>query len=122
MPRRGATAWCPPARLGVRPGAERRTAPVPMVPWRDVSQRHAVRSRALAEAVLGALELHGEGPTRLRERLTHPLLGMNAPALMLDCATLTSGVDRARLSEPGGLRQLAVAIADGVANYRETVR
>jgi N-acetylmuramoyl-L-alanine amidase len=115
--RRGATAWCAPARMGMPPPIERRNAPVTMLPWREVSQRHAVRSRALAEAVLGALELHGDGPTRLRERLTYPLLGVDAPALMLDCATLTSAIDRARLTGSGHLRDLAAAVADGIVAY-----
>jgi N-acetylmuramoyl-L-alanine amidase len=120
--RRGATAWCPPPRPGAREGSERRNAPVPMLSWREVSRRHAVRSRALGEALLGAMELRGQGPSRLRERLTTPLLGMNAPALMLECATLTSSADRARLLRAGGLRELAQAIAEGIVTYLQAGR
>ena len=123
---RGATAYCPPstfvaAEAGARPaGGE--TVPTPQavvpVPWRDVALRHAVPSRSLADAILSALELRGLGPTRLRERLPSTLLGVNAPGLLLECATLTSPADRERVTQPAGLRDLAAAIADGVVAWQ----
>ena len=82
--------------------------------WRDVAARHAVESRALADAVTAAFEERGLGPARVRERLPVPLLGVNAPGILLECATLTSAEDLARVSAPEGLRALASAIADGV--------
>jgi len=116
----GATAWCPPASFAEgRPDA--RTAaftPVAMTPWRDVAVRHAVESRALADAVTDAMERHGVGPARVRERLPVPLLGVNAPGLALECATLTFAADRHRLTAPDGLRVLAAAIADGLLAYQ----
>ncbi len=116
----GATAWCPPASYA-EPARDTRAAalgPVPLTPWRDVALRHAVESRALAEALTAALEQDGLGPARVRERLTRPLLGVNAPALLLECATLTSPADRARVTSPEGLRDLAGAIADGLFAYQ----
>jgi N-acetylmuramoyl-L-alanine amidase len=131
---RGATAYCPPATVardeplgGFDPEAEEwagdarvaaRAGRLVLLPWRDVGTRHAVRSRALAEAVLSALELRGQGPTRLRERLPFDLLGVNAPGILLECATLTAPEDRERVTQEEGLRQLAVSIAEGVAAYR----
>jgi N-acetylmuramoyl-L-alanine amidase len=130
---RGATAYCPPAavtepeRLGTgRASGDAATAAsgadgpgrVVLLPWRDVATRHAVQSRALAEAVLSALELGGQGPTRLRELLPYDLLGVNAPGILLECATLTSPEDRERVMQEEGLRRLAVGIADGIAAYR----
>jgi N-acetylmuramoyl-L-alanine amidase len=126
---RGATAYCPLATVG---GSEEEPEPVPargartvaasarlsLLPWREVATRHAVQSRALAEAVLSAIELRGLGPTRLRERLPYTFLGVNAPGILLECGTLTSPGDRERLLGPGGLEALASTIAEGVAAYR----
>jgi N-acetylmuramoyl-L-alanine amidase len=116
---RGVTAYCPPATFGDVPAAEAGPARVEVLPWRDVATRHAVRSRQLAEAVLSALELRGHGPSRLRELLPYPLLGVNAPGLMLECATLTSDTDRARVTGRMGLAELAQAIAAGLDAYRK---
>ncbi len=116
----GATAWCPPASFA-EPAADARAAalaPVTLTPWRDVALRHAVESRALGEAVTAALEQNGLGPARVRERLTRPLLGVNAPALLLECATLTSPADLSRITSPEGMRDLARAIADGLFAYQ----
>lgn len=117
---RGATAWCPPASFAEAPGDARSSAlaPVALTPWRDVALRHAVDSRSLGEAVTAALEQRGLGPARVRERLTRALLGVNAPGLTLECATLTSAEDRARVTAPEGLRDLAAAIADGLFAYQ----
>jgi N-acetylmuramoyl-L-alanine amidase len=110
---RGATAWCP--TLGASAGDEAAPAGgIVMTTWRDVAVRHAVESRALADAITAAFEARGLGPARVRERLPVPLLGVNAPGIALECATLTSAADLARVSAPDGLRELAVAIADGV--------
>jgi N-acetylmuramoyl-L-alanine amidase len=123
---RGATAWCPPLPPGgAVAGAtgrarerEERFAPITLTPWRDVARRHAVRSRALAEAVRSALVLHDRGPVRVRETLPGPLVGVDAPGLMLDCATLTSPGDLDRLRAPDGLRTLAATLADAIAAWR----
>ncbi|MBI1798445.1 MAG: N-acetylmuramoyl-L-alanine amidase [Candidatus Eisenbacteria bacterium] len=116
----GASAYCPPADVSATAGLLGGVGPnaIAVLPWRDVAARHAVESRALAEAVLGSLELRGLGPTRLRERLPCPLLGVHAPGLLLECATLTSPEDRARVSTPEGLDALARAITDGIEAYR----
>ena len=120
---RGATAYCPAATFAAaaepaREGGVPRSQPLSLLPWRDVALRHAVESRSLADAVLSALELRGQGPTRFRERLGVPLLGVNAPGLVLECATLTSPADRARVQQPAGLRELAATIAEGVQAWQ----
>jgi N-acetylmuramoyl-L-alanine amidase len=88
-----------------------------VLPWRDVATRHAVQSRELAEDLLSSLELRGLGPTRLRELLPYALLGVNAPGLMLECATLTSEADRSRVTGTQGLTELAASIVDGIEAY-----
>ncbi len=117
---RGATAYCPPATFGARGAAGRAggLAPVAVLPWRDVATRHAVESRALAESVLGSLALHDLGPTRLRELLPYSLLGVNAPGILLECATLTSPSDLARVGAPGGIPALAAGIAEGIVAWQ----
>ena len=126
---RGATAYCPLATVGgsedePEPAAQASSrmaaasARLSLLPWREVATRHAVQSRALAEAVLSTIELRGLGPTRLRERLPYTFLGVNAPGILLECGTLTSPGDRERLLSPGGLEALAATIAEGVAAYR----
>ena len=115
----GVTAYCPPATFAgpEASGSEAARSQVVMLPWRDVALRHAVESRSLAEAILTALELRGEGPTRLREHLPVPLLGVNAPGLVLECAALTTPADRDRLGQ-GGLHDLATTLADGVLTWQ----
>jgi N-acetylmuramoyl-L-alanine amidase len=120
---RGATAFCPPATFEAPPGGaegtmERASTRLVLLPWRDVAIRHAVQSRALAEAVLSALELRGLGPTRLREQLPYDLLGVNAPGILLECSTLTSAADRDRVTQDAGLEQLAATVADGLTAYQ----
>jgi len=117
---RGATGYCPPATVGAGTEGEGGRGPLPVVllPWRDVASGHAVESRALAEAVLSAIELRGQGPTRLRERLSTSLLGVNAPGILLECATLTAPGDRDRVLQEEGLRDLAASIAEGVVAYQ----
>jgi N-acetylmuramoyl-L-alanine amidase len=116
-PRAGATAWCPPAGVGARSGPGSPRAPLALLPWRDVGARRAVQGRAAAEAILESLERAGLGPVRLRERLMVPLLGVDAAGVMLDCATLSAPGDRARVTGGHGLRDLSVAIAEGVARW-----
>jgi len=120
---RGATAYCPPATFAGPEGSMggdggQSRSQVIMLPWRDVALRHAVESRTLAEAILSALELRGQGPTRLRERLPVPLLGVNAPGLVLECAAITTAADRDRVGREGGMRDLATTVADGVVAWQ----
>jgi N-acetylmuramoyl-L-alanine amidase len=118
---RGATAYCPPATFteaGDGEASPGGSQPFQLLPWRDVAVRQAVQSRSLAEAVLSALELRGEGPTRLRDRLPCALLGVNAPGLLLECAVLTSPADRERVQQAQGLQELAATIAEGVLAWQ----
>ena len=117
---RGVTAWCAPATTGeTTPAGSGVATPVEILPWRDVATRYAVRSREIAESLLAALELHGDGPARLHERLPVPLLGVNAPGLLLECGTLTSPADRARLDSGQGVADLATAIAEGLEHWQK---
>jgi N-acetylmuramoyl-L-alanine amidase len=77
-----------------------------------------VAARQLSEDLLSALELHSQGPTRLREILPYSMLGVNAPGLLLECATLTSDADRARVAAPRGLADLAATIAEGIEAWQ----
>jgi N-acetylmuramoyl-L-alanine amidase len=115
---RGATAWCPPATFVAHDAGPGPSPTAALLPWREVAVRHAVQSRALAEAVLSAIALSGEGPTRLRERMPYSMLGVNAPGMLLECATLTSPADRERVTQEAGLRELAATIAEGVQAWQ----
>ena len=116
---RGFTAYCPPATSGeTAPGGNGFPSPIEILPWRDVATRHAVRAREIAESVTASVELRGEGPARLRETLPYPLLGVNAPGLLLECGTLTSSQDRERLAGPRGIADLAASIAEGVETWQ----
>ncbi len=112
----GRLAWCPPARPAA--GAPPAAGLVALLPWRDIALERAVESRGLAESVTAALERRGFGPTRVRERLPLALVGVQAPGVLLECGTLTNADERARLLAPGGLRALAVAIAEGVLSWQ----
>ncbi len=112
----GATLYCPPASTPDATIAG--YVPLSLTAWRDVAVEHAVASRTLSEALGSALEQRGFGPVRVRERLPVALLGVNAPGVLVECSTLSSPEDLAKLLRPGGLRVLAVAIAEGVAGYQ----
>jgi N-acetylmuramoyl-L-alanine amidase len=114
----GATAYCPPAIAAGGGDPLDQAGGWTLRAWRDIPLAHAVQSRALAEAMLSALELRGQGPTRLRETLPFALVGVDAPGILLECATLTSPDDRRRVSRPDGLRILASTLADGVEAYQ----
>ena len=55
---------------------------------------------------------------RLRERLATPLLGINAPGMVLECAALTAPADRERVRQEVGLRELASTVAEGVEAWQ----
>jgi N-acetylmuramoyl-L-alanine amidase len=114
---RGVTAYCPPATYAGTGVEASGPGVLELQSWRDVATRHAVRSRQLAESVLSSLELRGLGPARLREVLPYPLLGVNAPGMLLECATLTSDADRSRVTSADGIPRLAAAIASGIEAY-----
>jgi len=116
---RGATVYCPPATFGAKGGEPRPGArPIAVLPWSEVATRHAVQARALGDAVVGMMELRGLGPTRMRELLAINLFGVNAPGIVLECATLTSPDDRTRLARPRGIAELAAGIAEGIVAYQ----
>ncbi len=116
----GATAYCPPATYAASQ-REQTSGVIALLPWRDVALRHAVAARELADDLLSALELRSQGPTRLREILPYPMLGVNAPGLLLECATLTSDTDRARILSPRGLAELAATLADGIQAWQRNL-
>jgi N-acetylmuramoyl-L-alanine amidase len=118
---RGITILCPPARFGGTPlPPPPRVAPISVMPWRDVAERHAVQSLALAEVLRSTLELNGLGPVRLREMLPTTLIGVDATGLMIECGELTSSAERARLADPAALARMAALIADGVRAWERS--
>jgi len=134
---RGVTAWCPPTDAESPPpveaaapppgrhgrgtaGGARDRGPLALLPWRTAALPHAARSRAFAEAVRSAFELRDLGPVRVREFLTEPLAGVDAPCVMLECGTLTAPADAERLRDPAGLRATAVTLADAIAAWRRS--
>jgi len=134
---RGVTAWCPPTNAEPPPpvevpeppggrhgrgpgGGARDRGPLALLPWRSAALPHAARSRAFAEAVRSAFELRDLGPVRVRELLTEPLAGVDAPCVMLECGTLTAPADAERLRSPAGLRATAATLADAIAAWRRS--
>lgn len=109
---RGVTAYFAPAT-----DRERDPASSTLREWRGASAVHATDSRDLAEAVLAAIEARGLGPTRSREVLPYPLIGVDAPGILLECATLSSESDLQRVTGEDGVRALATAIVDGLGAY-----
>ena len=67
-----------------------------------------------------AFVLRDLGPVRVREFVTEPLVGVDAPGVMLECATLTSPTDAERLRSPDALRAIAATLADAVAAWRRS--
>lgn len=112
----GAVVWCAP---GTGLGDVEPLAPgmVAVRPWRDAGLDRASESRQLADAVAAALDRHGDGPAHVRERMPFPLLGVQAPGVMIACGNLARVEQRARLTAPGGLDALADAIAEGVVAW-----
>ncbi|MCE9627752.1 MAG: N-acetylmuramoyl-L-alanine amidase, partial [Candidatus Eisenbacteria bacterium] len=116
---RGTLAWCPPAVAVANSSTTSAGGGlVSLTPWRDVALDRAVESRGLAESVTGMLERRGFGPTSVRERLPLALVGVQSPGILLECGTLSNPDERARLLASGGLRPLAVAIAEGVLAWQ----
>ena len=50
--------------------------------------------------------------------LPFALLGVNAPGLLLECATLSSPADRERVRQEAGLHELAASIAEGIVAWQ----
>ena len=81
----------------------------------------AVRAGGRYDEAVAVLRRAAEGAEAgllPRERLSYPLLGVNAPGLLLECATLTAPGDRARVASAAGLDALARAITDGLEAYQ----
>ncbi len=109
----GTVLWCAPSGVADESGSRGREG-VEVRPWRDAGVDRAGESRALADAVAESLERHGHGPARVRERPPFPLIGVQAPGIMIACGDLAQAETRARLTAPGGLDALADALAEGL--------
>ena len=91
--------------------------PLALVPWRDAAGRYASDSRGVAELLLAALEADGQSPARLRQVRVLPLEGANMPAVMLECGTLSSEGERARLADARALPRVADVLARALERY-----
>ena len=88
-----------------------------MTGWREAAGRHHAEARTAAEHLLAALAGEGYGPSRLRVVRCHPIEGVDCPAVMLECGTLSRRSERERLTNPVELRRLAAAIAQAMGRY-----
>lgn len=96
-----------------------RGRPVSMTSWKEAAGRHYPEARTAAEHLLGALASEGYGPSRLRVAHSYPTEGVDCPAVMLECGTLSRQSERTRLSNSAELRRLAGSIARAVGRYVE---
>lgn len=125
----GATAYVPPP-LGVdvesflggedtgalgRP----RARPVQLVGWQRAAGRHHAEARSVAELMLASLAADRWGPTRMRFAPTYVTTGADCPALLLECATLSSATARQALTTRDGIRELGQAVARALDRYAE---
>jgi N-acetylmuramoyl-L-alanine amidase len=114
---RGVSAWCAPAVLADEPRSRTAQSSLEVLDWRDAGLRHAVPSRSLADALLSSLDVRGFGPARLYERLPYPLLGVNAPGVLVECGVLPVNGAGSPL-DADALESVARAIADGLATWQ----
>ena len=101
--------------------APRRAAPLVLLPWRDVALRHAVREpRARRGACCRRSSCAGWGRRACASGSPLPLLGVNAPGLLLECAHAHRRPPTARALDDAatGCASWPRAIAEGVAALR----
>jgi N-acetylmuramoyl-L-alanine amidase len=96
-----------------------RSRPVAMTRWHQAAGRHHAEARTAAEHLLASLAAGGYGPSRLRVARSYPTQGVDCPAVLLECGTLSRTSERKSLSDPVELRRLAGSIARAVARYIE---
>lgn len=101
-----------PSRGASRPGS------LDLVGWEDAPVRHARASEALARDLETALlEVWQDGSRGISKRKLLPLEGLDMPAVMVECGTLSSSPDVQRLSTGSEVARLAVALAEGIRHH-----
>ncbi len=99
-----------------RPGS--RAGSMDLVAWEDVPARHARASEALARDLESSLmEVWQDGSRGLAKGKLLPLEGLDMPAVMVECGTLTASADAQRLANASEVTRLAGALADGIRHH-----
>jgi len=110
--------WRPEARRGA--GVQGVESGLVLRPWRRAQGRYGRESRSLARSVLREMDVAHDGPSHgLRAVPIVSLLGINAPAMTVQCGFLDNSSDLKLLASPDGRNRVAAAIARGIETYLE---
>jgi N-acetylmuramoyl-L-alanine amidase len=94
-----------------------RSRSVQLVSWQRAAGRHHGEASGAAELLLASLAADGHRPTRVRAASSYVTQGADCPAILLECATLSSTAERQALLAPGGMRTLALSLARALERY-----
>lgn len=110
--------WSPEARrTGEVEERDLESGPV-LMPWRRLQGRFRGESRKLAEALLAQVAVVDDSPSHgMREIELVSLIGVDAPAVYVQCGYLDNRQDLALLGTREGRDRLAAALARGVEQY-----
>jgi N-acetylmuramoyl-L-alanine amidase len=87
--------------------------------WGDRDRRTAREEELAAEILAEVLDSRLGTPNRGVHRADYaPILGADAPAVLVECGFLTSPAEAARLLDPDGQAGVADALAEGILAWR----
>ena len=99
-------------------GGSSASAGVHLVPWEDVASRHTHASETLAGDLDGSLtEIWSNGGRGIVKKKFLPLEGLDMPAVMIECGSLSSAGDQQRLSSDREITRIAGALAEGIRRH-----
>jgi N-acetylmuramoyl-L-alanine amidase len=110
--------WSPEAKR-TSEVQERDLAAAPaLMPWRRLQGRFREESRRLAQSVLKQIAVVDDGPSHgIREIELVSLIGVDAPAVCVQCGYLDNRQDLRLLDNSEGRDRLAAALARGIEEY-----
>ena len=110
--------WKPEVGRAGAPGPAGGRSELVLRPWRRAQAKYGYESRALARALLREMAVVHEGPgLGVREMPLVSLVGVDAPAVCVQCGFLDNSRDLELLVDPEGVSRLAAAIARGIEAY-----
>lgn len=110
--------WRPEARRGT--GIAEVVSGITLRPWSRAQGRYGRESRKLALALLHEMDVAHDGPSHgVREMAVVSMLGIDAPAVTMQCGYLDNAGDLKLLASREGRNRVAAAIARGIEKYLE---